>query len=213
VKHLALPTYTILEGSATETRTPSEQQPHTESYWILAALTVSASITLAIYTASTTFALGLSSVIFAATGLVLFESTIRTATEEGEGSKRGLASANGTISRRASMSGAQKEQRLATLRDVALAITVMCGIASILMESSLTASTISWEPVYREYNREWRDVHNYRILLQFLWMIPVNTMLNVLTFIMVRTEHPFTSFVFPRVTSSSSRSRVSILSF
>ncbi|KAF1832202.1 hypothetical protein BDW02DRAFT_530341 [Decorospora gaudefroyi] len=184
-KHLALPTYTILDGPAAETKTHSERKPLSESYWILAFLTVAASAALAIYTLSTTFALGVSSVIFAATGLALFESTMRAATVDGEDGKRALVSANGSISRRLSLSGAQRAQRLATLRDVAVTVAAVCGLASLLMEPTLTASSISWEPVYREYDREWRDVHNYRILQRFLWMIPVNTIVHILTFILL----------------------------
>ncbi|KAI4960849.1 hypothetical protein J4E86_002475 [Alternaria arbusti] len=184
-KHLALPTWTVLDGPAAETKTPPERQPHTESYGILAVLVVSASAVLGVYAVPTTVALGVSSAIFAATGLVLFETTIQAATEEGEGGKRGLGSANGSTLRRASVSGASRPQRLAALRDVAVAVAVVCGIASILTESSLTASTISWEPVYREYNREWRDVHNFRILQRFLWMLPVHTTVNVLVFVLI----------------------------
>ncbi|KAF1938575.1 hypothetical protein EJ02DRAFT_410175 [Clathrospora elynae] len=187
-KHLALPTYTILDGPAAETKSASEAHSHAEPYWIVAVLTVAASAALSVYTASTTFALGLSSVIFAAAGLVLFESTIRGATEDNEGGKRGLVSANGSISRRASISGARREHQLAALRDVAAAMTVVCAIASSLMESSPTASSITWEPVYREYDQNWRDVHNYRILQRFLWMIPVNTVVNILTFIMLSQQ-------------------------
>ncbi|KAI4694455.1 hypothetical protein J4E81_006673 [Alternaria sp. BMP 2799] len=184
-KHLALPTWTILDGPAAETKTSPERQLHTESYGVLAVLVVSASAVLGVYAVPTTVALGLSSAIFASTGLVLFESTIQAATEEGEGGKRGLGSANGSTLRRASVNGASRPQRLAALRDVAVAIAVVCGIASILTESSLTASTISWEPVYREYDREWRDVHNFRILQRFLWMLPVHTTVNVLVFVLI----------------------------
>ncbi|KAI4665392.1 uncharacterized protein J4E78_002852 [Alternaria triticimaculans] len=94
-KHLALPTWTVLDGPAAETKTSPERQPHTEPYGILAVLVVSASAVLGVYAVPTTVALGVSSAIFAATGLVLFESTIQAATEEGEGGKRGLGSANG----------------------------------------------------------------------------------------------------------------------
>jgi hypothetical protein len=187
-KHLALPTYTVLDGPAAETKTSPERQPHTESYGILAVLVISATAVLGVYAVPTTVALGLSSAIFAATGLVLFESTIKVAIEDGEGGKRGLGSTNGSGLRRASLSGASRPQRLAALRDVAVAITVVCGIASILTESSLTASTISWEPVYKEYDREWRDVHNLRILQRFLWMLPVHSTVNVLIFVLVRTR-------------------------
>ncbi|KAI4920204.1 hypothetical protein J4E90_002345 [Alternaria incomplexa] len=98
-KHLALPTWTVLDGPAAETKTPPERQPHTESYGILAVLVVSASAVLGVYAVPTTVALGVSSAIFAATGLVLFETTIQAATEEGEGGKRGLGSANGNLTK------------------------------------------------------------------------------------------------------------------
>ncbi|KAI4937387.1 uncharacterized protein J4E92_002117 [Alternaria infectoria] len=98
-KHLALPTWTVLDGPAAETKTSPERQPHTESYGILAVLVVSASAVLGVYAVPTTVALGLSSAIFAATGLVLFESTIQAATEEGEGGKRGLGSVNGNMTK------------------------------------------------------------------------------------------------------------------
>ncbi|CAI9636886.1 glycosyltransferase family 90 protein [Alternaria burnsii] len=184
-KHLVLPTFTILDGPAADTKTSPDRQLYNESHGILAVLTLSASVVLGVYTVPTTVALGLSSAIFAATGLVLFESTIRAATEESDGSRRGPMSANGNIPRRASISGSLRAQRLAALRDVAVAIAVVCGIASILTESSLTASTISWEPVYREYDREWRDVHNLRILMRFLWMLPVQSIVNVLVFVLI----------------------------
>ncbi|KAI4683864.1 uncharacterized protein J4E84_006704 [Alternaria hordeiaustralica] len=98
-KHLALPTWTVLDGPAAETKTSPERQPHTEPYGILAVLVVSASAVLGVYAVPTTVALGVSSAIFAATGLVLFESTIQAATEEGEGGKRGLGSANGNMTK------------------------------------------------------------------------------------------------------------------
>jgi len=138
---------------------------------------------------SSTFVIGLSSAIFAAAGLVILESTIRATGEDGDGSRRGLVSANGSIARRTSVSGTQRTQRLAALRDVAMATAAVCGTACLLMEPSLTASSISWEPVYSQYDREWRDVHNFRILQRFLWMLPVNAIVNLLTFIMVRTCH------------------------
>lgn len=150
----------------------------------LLVLTVCASGALGIYTTPTTFVLGLSSAIFAAVGLVMFKSIIMAATpDEGEDTKRKLTS--GTVDLRASIAGVHKAQRLAALRDVAVAIAVVCGVASVLMESSVSASNISWDPIYQEYNKEWRDVNNFRILQHFLWMLPVNAVVNLLTFIMV----------------------------
>ncbi|CAA9958989.1 CAP10 domain containing protein [Pyrenophora teres f. maculata] len=184
-KHLALPTYAVPDSPAGDSKTTSERRNYTDSYGTLAVLTVTASAALGIYTLSSTFVIGLSSAIFAAAGLVILESTIRTTGEDGEGNRRGLVSANGSIARRASVSITQRTQRLAVLRDVAMATAAVCGAACLLMEPSLTASSISWEPVYSQYNREWRDVHNFRILQRFLWMLPVTAIVNLLTFIMI----------------------------
>lgn len=184
-RRLALPTYTPLEDHATEKKVSTEGPGHIDHTGTLVVLTICASGALGVYTIPTTFVLGLSSAIFAAVGLVMFKSIIMAATpEEGEDTKRKLTS--GTVDLRAAITGVHKAQRLAALRDVAAAIAVVCGIASILVESSVSASNISWEPIYREYDREWRDVHNFRILQHFLWMLPINAVVNLLTFIMVR---------------------------
>ncbi|KAF1842912.1 glycosyltransferase family 90 protein [Cucurbitaria berberidis CBS 394.84] len=184
-KHIALPSHTLLDDPAAKTTTPPETHAYTGSYRILAALIVSASAVLATYVAPTTSALGFSSAMFAATGLVLFEAAMKSAEDDGENNTRGLVSANGSFSRRNSVGGAQREQQLAVLRDVAATITTACGIASYLIEPSMIANMISWEPVYRSYGRDWRTVHNYRVLQQVLWMIPINVTVNVLTFIML----------------------------
>ena len=155
----------------------------------MGALTVSASAVIAVYTAPTTFALGMSSVIFAATGLVLFESTVTIAADDTEGSRRGLTSSNGTPPRRNSVGASQRKQQTAALRDIAAAMIAVCGIAWFAFEPSITSTTISWEPVYRAYHMDWRDVHNYRILLRVLWTIPVHFILNILTFVLV-SLHP-----------------------
>lgn len=159
----------------------------------MAALTVSASIALAVYTVSTTSALGFSSVLFAATGLVLFEAALKGAEDDSENRTRGNESANGSFPRRGSISGARSGQSLAALRDVAATITTVCGIASCFMEPSIIATSISWEPVYRAYDLDWTDVHNYQILQQILWMIPTKVIVNVLTFVMVSTGLPLLS--------------------
>jgi hypothetical protein len=178
-----------------------EASGHVDQFGTLIVLTVCASCALGVYTIPTTFVLGLCSAIFAAAGLVIFRSIITAPTpDEGEDTKRRLTS--GTVDLRASISGVQKAQRLAALRDVAVTLAAVCGVASIVMESSVSASNISWEPVYRDYNREWREVHNFRILQRFLWMLPVNAILNLVTFVMVR--YPPQSLHFIRLCASSS---------
>ena len=184
-KRLALPTYTLPDDHATEKKAPTEGSGQIDQLGSLVVLTICASGALGVYTIPTTFMLGLCSAIFGAVGLITFKSVITAASspEEIEASKR--KPAPGTVELSASITGIKKAQRLAGLRDVALAMAVVCGGASLLMESSLTASSISWEPVYREYNREWRDVHNFRILQRFLCMLPVSAVVNLLTFILV----------------------------
>ena len=206
-KHIALPTFTILNGPAAETKPSSEPASHNSSYKLLAAATASAGAALAIYTTSPTVALGISSVIFAATGLVLFESTVTATTADDEGSTRGLVSADGTLSGRLSMSGARRIHQLAALRDVAAAIGVICGIASYFMELSVTSTSITWEPVYRKYARDWRDVHNYRILLQVLWTIPATVVMNILIFVIVSAFLPL-----PVISSTSCWHKFTIMS-
>lgn len=171
---MALPTHTPLHDPVAKPSTPSETHSHTGSYRTLAALTVSASAVLSTYTASTTSSLGFSSVIFAATGLVLFAVALQGVEDDSENKTRGLVSANASFSRRSSISGAQREQQLAALRDVAATMTMTCGIASCLMEPAMTATAISWEPVYRAYDQDWSTVHHYRIVQQVLWMVPVH---------------------------------------
>lgn len=161
-----------------------EGSGHIDRFGTLIVLTVCASGALGVYTLPATFMLGLSSAVFAAVGLITFKSVVMAAAaDEGEDTKR--RPMPGAAELRASIVGIAKAQRLAALRDVAMAIAVVCGVGSVLMESSLTASSITWEPMYRDYNREWRDVHNFRILQRFLWMLPVNAAGNLFTFILV----------------------------
>lgn len=168
----------------TEAKPPLDHFASSKTYTLLVALTVSAGAVLAIFVVPTTSALGFCSVIFAAIGFVLFESTLRSATNNSESSRR-PASASGAPSRHDVPAVSSTVQQLAVLRDVAIAIALMCGLAAILVEPSLTSSMISWEPVYREYDMDWRDVHNHRILQRFLWTIPVSAVSNVLVLIVV----------------------------
>lgn len=175
----------MLDDPTAKSNPPSEAHPPTGSYRLLTTLTVSASVVLGAYTTSPTSALGLSSVIFAATGLVLFAAAVEGIEEEGENSTRAAVSANGTLPRRMSVSGSAGRQQLASLRDVAGVIMIVCGIASLIMEPSLAARTISWEPVYSLYKRDWTTIHHFRMLRQVVWMIPVHFIVNILTFILV----------------------------
>ncbi|KAF2854042.1 glycosyltransferase family 90 protein [Plenodomus tracheiphilus IPT5] len=184
-KYMALPIHTILDSPTAETKLPLEQSSHSRSYSLLGALTISASAVLALYTTSTTFLLGLSSILFAAVGLVILESlTIGDI----EGGRHDSITAHGASVRRLSISGTQNVQQMAVLRDVVFVVAVVCGTATYLMEPSVTSTSITWEPVYRLYDMDWRDVHNYRILQRILWMLPVHVLTNVSACIIIAQQ-------------------------
>jgi len=82
-KYIALPTHAPAD-SPTDSG-PSSERSQAKSYRLLAVTVVAASIVLATnFTASPTSALGLSSTIFAATGLVTFESASKTTKNGGD---------------------------------------------------------------------------------------------------------------------------------
>jgi hypothetical protein len=185
-KHLALPSYFTPDDNASEGGPVLERQSSTRSFRLLGIATVSATAALATrYTTTTTTALGLSSVIFTAFGLVLFEGAIHNATEDSD-SPRGLMSANGTFSRR-SPRGAQKERQLAALRDVAVVMAVLCGFASYVVEPAISPRAISWDPVYRQLQGDWKTLHYHRTIQLCVLMVFVNILVNTLLFFMVST--------------------------
>jgi hypothetical protein len=146
---------------------------------------VSAGAVLAVYSVPTTTALGISSAIFGATGLVLFETAVWSVEDDG----KSFARTSGPLSRRGSAVGPTKEQQLAALRDTAAVLTIVCGISSWFTEPSIY-NVISWEPVYNEFAQNWRTVSDYRLHQQILWMIPVNISLNILLFFIVSERLP-----------------------
>jgi hypothetical protein len=82
---------------------------------------------------------------------------------------------------------------MVTLRDFAAALTTLCGLASILVEPSIV-NAVSLEPTSQAF----------RILQRVLWMVPVETLVNALFFLIVSQSciHPCshealrTSFIF-----------------
>lgn len=174
-KLLTLPTHAPHHDEMKDANNSNEQASHAPPYRLLTVLTISASVVLACYTVSTTTALGISNVIFAATGLVLFEIVTTSVDQLDSDATRGLALTNGTPS---------SQQQLVAVRDVAVVLVVICGIASSLMEAPLK-DAISWEPAYSAYNRDWKTLHDYRILQSIIWTIPVKVSVNVLMFIIV----------------------------
>jgi hypothetical protein len=135
------------------------------------------------FTASSTSTLGLCSAIFTAAGLVLFEGALRS-TRDDTHARRGLMSANGTFARRGSQ-GAHREHQVASLRDVAVVMIIVCGVATYLIEPSISPHAISWEPVYRQLHGDWKTLHYHRTIQECMLMVPVSCVSNVLMFYMV----------------------------
>ncbi len=179
---LAWPLHASLDDPTVKT---NEFYAHTVSCRVLAALTVSASAVLACFTAPPTFVIGLCSVIFTAIGLVLFEISVTHTQNNDDLDPRGRFSANGSPSRRIPIRASGSYERTTALRDFASAIAIICTVATCFIEPSLLGRTISWEPSLRKANREWSAAHNFRVLQQALWMVPVNVLVNILTFNMV----------------------------
>jgi hypothetical protein len=183
-KLTALPIHGAHDDAAKEPYNSSDTQPHAGSFRILAVATFSAGAVLAVYSVPATSALGVSSALFAATGLVLFERATKNIEDDDTTDTHEYMPAGGAPSGSGPSSGTSKGQQLATLRDVAATMAIVCGLASILVEPS-TSKTISWQPVYRHYDRDWRTVHGFRILQRTLFMVPVNVLFNVLMYTIV----------------------------
>ncbi|OSS50921.1 hypothetical protein B5807_04228 [Epicoccum nigrum] len=185
-RHLNLPTHARSDStdSTSSPEKPSSKRPAD----LLVTLTIAASAALGIYITSTTSALGISSAIFAASGLVLFEIAARGTKDDSDNGTPGLMSADGSFSRRGSVSSSRKVQELAALRDVAAAITVICGIAVYMMEPSVAPGAATWEPMYREFDRDWKTVHDYRTVRQVLFMIIINVALNLFTYLILQRQ-------------------------
>ncbi|KZM24826.1 hypothetical protein ST47_g4049 [Ascochyta rabiei] len=181
-RHLALPTHARADSTDS-----SEKPSSRRSSDLLVTLTIAASAALGVYVTSTTSALGISSAIFAASGLVMLEIAARGSKEGSEGA-RGLMSADGSFSRRASVSSNRKAQELAALRDIAAAMTVICGIATFLIEPSVAPGAATWEPLYREFDRDWKTVHDFRTVRQVFFMVIVNAALNVFMFLVLSRQ-------------------------
>ncbi|KAF2712869.1 glycosyltransferase family 90 protein [Pleomassaria siparia CBS 279.74] len=218
LKHTTLPSYFSPDpdDSPIESSSSTEESSRPGFFRILAVVTVSAAVALSTrYTTDPTSVLGLSSVIFTAAGLVLLERALKTTKDDTNTGGRGLMSANGTFSRRTSMEGAQKEQQLASLRDVAAVMAVICGAATYFMEPVIKSNAMTWEPVYRELRGDWKSMHYHRTVQQVLLMICVNVLANTLMFFMlsqqgaVRTSFlTVFSFICARLHMSSSFSSI-----
>jgi len=193
--YIKSPTHTVLDNPLTETKTSTQQSTHSKSYSLLVTLTLAAGAVLALYTVSTTLLLGLSSVMFAAFGLVLLEYAVRIK----EGNRDDAAPVHTLLGRRITINATCNIQQLAVLRDVAAVMALACGLATYLMEPPMASTSITWEPVYRTYKMDWREIHNHRMLLRVLWTLPTNVMANILAFLMISQRgalHASLAFVF-----------------
>lgn len=194
-RHITLPTYA--RGDSTDSNNASEKPSSKRPSDLLVTLTIAASAALGVYVTSTTSALGISSAIFAASGLVMLEVAVRGTKDDSEGGPRGLVSADGSFSQRASVTSSRKAQDLAALRDIAAAMTVICGIATFMIEPSVAPGAATWEPLYREFDRDWKTVHDFRTVRQVLFMVVVNAVLNLFMFLIVS---PWNSLVWLCIT-------------
>jgi hypothetical protein len=183
-RYLALPSH----HDPDDVTSDPEKRSHTKSIRLLLVATASASIVLATgYEAPPTFALSFSSVIFTAIGLVLFESALRDSKGDNDAGRRGLMSANGTFARRNSLQSAAHPQdpRLASWRDVAFIMTVICTLASYVTEPVMMKQAVSWQPSYRHWRGDWQGMHYSLLVQQNFWMICVNLYSNIVLSYMV----------------------------
>ncbi|KAF2463283.1 uncharacterized protein BDR25DRAFT_337944 [Lindgomyces ingoldianus] len=179
--HFALPSYHSLDDSS-DSGAGSERKSHARSYRLLVIVTVAAAAALSTrYSSSPTTTLGLSSVLFAAVGLVLFESALKTSKDDNHSGRRGFVSADGTFSRPNPIEGTQREHHIATLRDVAAIMTILCGLAAYLVEP-MTPNGFTWEPVYRQLPGDWKAMQHRRTVQISIWMIVVDVIVNTLFF-------------------------------
>ncbi|KAJ4360964.1 uncharacterized protein N0V89_001533 [Didymosphaeria variabile] len=185
-KHLALPTHASSTNPAKESAAATEQQTQSPSVRILAVITLSASLALVTgFTASSTFALGISSVIFAAVGFVLFESALKSSSDDETFLESSQVPINRNLMRPGSGNGLIRREQFVVLRDVAVVMALVCGLAAYLMEPPITSSTISWEPVYRFGGDSVKTVRHYQTVQLVLVLILVNTLLNALIFLIL----------------------------
>lgn len=149
-------------------------------------ITLSASLTLSTgFTASPTVALGISSDIFAAVGLILLENALKASGDDDVFNKPPSIAASGNSLHMGPSDGPMKKQQLFVLRDVAVVVTVVSGLAAYLMEPRLSSSTISWEPIYRFGGDSVKTVRHYKTVQLVLIFILVNTAVNMLTYLIV----------------------------
>ncbi|KAF2746670.1 glycosyltransferase family 90 protein, partial [Sporormia fimetaria CBS 119925] len=167
---------------------PTEKQTTIATYRILVVASVCALAGLANrFTTSSTLVLGLCSVLFTAIGWTLLENASKAANENVE-ARRGLVFANGTLSQ-PNPHGVEKDYLLALVRDVALAMTFLCGTASYFVEPSIFFHGSPWQTTSQ-------SLLNYSVVGTCVLVVLTLTLSNILTFSMISSQGTLhTSFV------------------
>jgi hypothetical protein len=183
-KLASLPVHDTHDDATKEPHTATDSQSFAGSFRLLAAATVSSGAILAAYSVPTTSALGTSSAVFAAIGLVLLERAVRGIGDEEPNGTYSSIPTSGVHSGRSAVKEPPKEQQLAALRDFAAVMATICGLASMLVEPSVV-STISRGPSITKSNHGWTKAYDFMIMQRIFWMLPVNTLSNALLYIIV----------------------------
>ncbi|KAF2637174.1 hypothetical protein P280DRAFT_458292 [Massarina eburnea CBS 473.64] len=197
-RYIVLPLHNAALESPSDATTSSssttapESRTFTRSFWLLATTIASASVVLSTrFNTSATSALGISSVIFAAAGLVLLSSVVKRR-DDGASGRSALVSGKSSP-RSPAAAGALREHRLGVLRDLAFVMALACGLASCFMEPRLARYTISWQSVVRELPwspGSWKVLHYHRTIQQVAWMVCVNAIVHVLAFVLISQQGP-----------------------
>ncbi|KAH7392038.1 hypothetical protein DE146DRAFT_757793 [Phaeosphaeria sp. MPI-PUGE-AT-0046c] len=180
----ALPTHSAHTDDDRDSKTSSEQHAHMSSFRVLAVVTVTAAIALGTYSVPTTSVLGMSSVIFAAAGLVLLERAARGTEDETENASYRSVSAGPPQAGPSPIHSPSRQQFLAVLRDLAAVLTLACGLSSIFLEPSIIGAVPS-QSVDPKYGRDWRTAYESTILRRFFGTIFLRNFTNTLMYIMI----------------------------
>jgi hypothetical protein len=183
-KLASLPIHDTHDHATKESHNATDSQSFAGSFRLLAAATVSSGAILAAYSVPTTSALGTSSAVFAAIGLVLLERAVRGVEDEESNGTYSSISTPAVQSGRSAVSRPPKEQQLAALRDFAAVMATICGLTSMLVEPSIV-STISRGPSTEQYDHGWTKAYDFMIMQRIFWMLPVDILTNALLYIIV----------------------------
>jgi hypothetical protein len=195
LSHLvALPTHNSHDDRDRDSEASSEQHAYNSVFRIMAVVTVSAALALSTYTIPTTAALGMSSVIFAATGLILLERAGRDTGEDSEDGTYVSVSANGPQAAASPINGPSRQQHLTVLRDLAAVLALACGVASFFLESSILRA-VSPHPMEPKYGRNWRSAYESTNLRLFFGTTFIKVLTNAFTYINVSCGRSFEDII------------------